>query len=169
MRLFVALDIDPAIRERMARFLDGVREFAADVRWVRAESLHITLKFIGEQPDHKLENIQKTLAEIRSPATRLNFHGYGFFPTPRSARVFWVGLDADEHLAKLADRVEQALHCAFTFRAEGDGIIFHTLEHLKFVRTLRTLITIRGQLHTSRKKMITALDAPASLRARTAQ
>jgi len=109
MRLFVALDIDPAIRERMARFLDGVREFAADVRWVRAESLHITLKFIGEQPDHKLENIQKTLAEIRSPATRLNFHGYGFFPTPRSARVFWVGLDADEHLAKLADRVEQAL------------------------------------------------------------
>jgi len=109
MRLFVAFDIDPDIRERLARFLDGVREFAPDARWVRAESLHITLKFIGEQPDRKLETIQKTLAEIRSPATSLNFHGYGFFPTPRSARVFWVGLDADEHLARLASLVEQAL------------------------------------------------------------
>ncbi len=109
MRLFVALDLDPAIRERMASFLDGVRGFAPDVRWVRAESLHITLKFIGEQPDRKLETIGKALGEIQSAATGLNFHGYGFFPSARSARVFWVGLDADEHLAKLAGLVEQAL------------------------------------------------------------
>ncbi len=109
MRLFVALDIDAAIRERMARFLDGVREFAPDARWVRAESLHVTLKFIGEQSDRKLETIQKALGEIHSAATGLNFHGYGFFPTPRSARVFWVGLDADEHLAKLAGLVENSL------------------------------------------------------------
>ena len=49
MRLFVALDIDDAIRDRIARFLDGVRGFAPDARWVRPESLHVTLKFIGEQ------------------------------------------------------------------------------------------------------------------------
>src|SRR5438270_10884020 len=101
MRLFVALDLDPEIRQRMARFLDRVREFASDARWVRAESLHITIKFIGEQPDHKLETIKQALAEIHSPATALNFHGYGFFPAPASARVFWVGVDADEYLAKL--------------------------------------------------------------------
>lgn len=109
MRLFVALDIDVAIRQRIAGFLDGIREFAPDVRWVRAESLHLTLKFIGEQPDGRLSTIQGALAEIHSPATGLNFHGYGFFPTARSARVFWVGVDADESLAHLASRVEQAL------------------------------------------------------------
>ena len=109
MRLFVALDIDPQIRGRIARFLDGVREFAPDVRWVHAESLHLTLKFIGEQPDGRLSIIQGALAEIHSPATGLNFHGYGFFPTARSARVFWVGVDADEHLTHLVSRVEQAL------------------------------------------------------------
>jgi 2'-5' RNA ligase len=109
MRLFVALDIDATIRERIARFLDGVREFAADARWVRAESLHLTLKFIGEQPDRKLDAIKHALAGIHSPATALNFHGYGFFPTVRSARVFWVGVDADEHLAKLARLVEETL------------------------------------------------------------
>ena len=51
MRLFVALDIDDSIRGRIARFLDGVRGFAPDARWVRPESLHVTLKFIGEKPD----------------------------------------------------------------------------------------------------------------------
>ena len=46
MRLFVGLDIDDPIRARISRFLEGVREFAPDARWVRPESLHITLKFI---------------------------------------------------------------------------------------------------------------------------
>ncbi|HKC71378.1 MAG TPA: RNA 2',3'-cyclic phosphodiesterase [Terriglobales bacterium] len=109
MRLFVALDMDATIRERIARFLDGVREFAPDARWVRAESLHLTLKFIGEQPDRKLDAIEQSLASIHSPATAVKLRGYGFFPTVRSARVFWIGVEADEHLASLARRVEEAL------------------------------------------------------------
>ena len=109
MRLFVALDIDPEIRQRIARFLDGVRAFTPDARWVRAESLHLTLKFIGEQPDSKLDAVKQSLAGIHSPATTLNFHGYGFFPTVRSPRVFWIGVEADEHLAPLVRLVEEAL------------------------------------------------------------
>ena len=109
MRLFVALDIDAAIRERITRFLEGVREFAPDARWVRAESLHITLKFIGEQADRKVDGIKQALAKIQSRATGLNFRGYGFFPTARSARVFWIGVDADQQLKELAGLVEQAL------------------------------------------------------------
>jgi 2'-5' RNA ligase len=109
MRLFVALDLDRSIRERIARFLEGVLEFAPDARWVRAESLHLTLKFIGEQPDRKLESVKQALAEVHSPPADLNFRGYGFFPTARSARVFWVGVEADERLAQLAGLVEQAL------------------------------------------------------------
>ena len=51
MRLFVALDIDEEIRHRIARFIDGIEGFAPEARWVTPESLHVTLKFIGEQPD----------------------------------------------------------------------------------------------------------------------
>ena len=47
MRLFVAFDIDDAIRVRIGRFLDGVREFGPDARWARPESLHVTFKLIG--------------------------------------------------------------------------------------------------------------------------
>jgi 2'-5' RNA ligase len=55
MRVFVAVDIDDAIRGRITRFLDGVRGFAEEARWVRPESLHITLKFIGEKSEEDVE------------------------------------------------------------------------------------------------------------------
>ena len=80
MRLFVALDIDDDIRNRIARFLDGVRGFAPDVRWARPESLHVTLKFIGEQSETQVEAIKRTLEKIEADHFELNFHGYGFFP-----------------------------------------------------------------------------------------
>lgn len=110
MRLFVALDIDDAIRERISRFMDGVREFAPDTRWVRPESLHITLKFIGEQPADAIEKIKSSLSTIKADAVQLTFRGHGFFPTPRSARVFWIGINSGPQLATLAGAVDQSLH-----------------------------------------------------------
>jgi len=106
MRLFVALDIDDAIRERMARFVTGVEGFAPDARWVAAESLHVTLKFIGEQPDAAVASIEAALGQIRSSAVEISFGGYGFFPTAKSARVFWVGMEAGPELAQLAATID---------------------------------------------------------------
>jgi 2'-5' RNA ligase len=109
MRVFVGIDIEPAIRERIARFMEGVREFAPDVRWLRAESLHVTLKFIGEAPTERVEEIKKTLAGIPVPETSIRFAEVGYFPTPRSARVFWIGVHAGPELARLAADIEQSL------------------------------------------------------------
>lgn len=109
MRLFIALDIDDAIRERLARFVEGVRNFAPDARWVRPESLHVTLKFIGEQPDAAVENINQALATISATTTEINFRGYGFFPTAKSARVFWIGMEAGSPLVALAAAIDEKM------------------------------------------------------------
>ena len=108
MRLFIALDIDNAIREHIARFLEGVRGFAPDARWVRPESLHVTLKFIGEKPTEKVDEIKLALAEVQGNAFDLSFRGFGFFPTPKAARVFWIGIEAGAVLAALATSVDKA-------------------------------------------------------------
>jgi len=108
MRTFVALDIDDPIRERIARFLDGVRGFAPDVRWVQPESLHVTLKFIGERPDAAVEGIKQALGAIRAEASEITFRKYGFFPTAKSARVFWTGIEAGPALGLLAKAVDEA-------------------------------------------------------------
>ena len=57
MRIFIGIDLDSEVRGRIARFLEGVESFAPDARWVRPESLHITLKFIGEQTPGRVEAI----------------------------------------------------------------------------------------------------------------
>ncbi len=109
MRLFVALDIDAEIRHRLALFLEGVRGFAPEARWARAESLHITLKFIGEMDAARLDDVRGALAQVRGVAGEIRFRGTGFFPTARSARVFWVGIEAEAGLAELARAVEGVL------------------------------------------------------------
>lgn len=110
MRLFVALDIDDSIRVRIARFLDGVRGFTPDARWVRPESLHITLKFIGEKPEDDIASIRRALGVIAADAIEISFRGYGFFPSTRSPRVFWVGVKSGEsRLTSLAAAVDESL------------------------------------------------------------
>jgi RNA 2',3'-cyclic 3'-phosphodiesterase len=109
MRLFVALDIEDAIRERIEKFVEGVRGFAPEARWARAESLHVTLKFIGEQPEEGLDAMKAALEGVRSEPMSLEFCGYGFFPNPKSARVFWVGIAGGEPLARLARGVDETI------------------------------------------------------------
>ncbi len=108
MRLFVALDLNDAVRERIARFIEGVAGFAPDARWVRPESLHVTLKFIGEKPPEILDQLKTALSSVLGEPFDLTFRGFGFFPTARSARVFWVGIEAGEALPALAAAVDRA-------------------------------------------------------------
>lgn len=107
MRLFVALDLSSEIRARIVTLIEGLRGFAPDLRWASAASLHLTLKFIGESD--QLDAIRESLQTIHSPAVELAFRGAGFFPTPRSPRVFWIGIESDERLAALARGIDEAL------------------------------------------------------------
>jgi len=108
MRIFVAIDLDTEIRQKIARFLDGVCPFAPDARWVTAESLHVTLKFIGEQKPEQVDAIKDRLRRVKANAIEIRFTGTGFFPTPRSPRVFWIGIQAGPELVKLAATVDAA-------------------------------------------------------------
>jgi len=109
MRIFVALDIDDTIRERISRFMDGLRGFAPDARWVRPESLHITLKFVGEKPPEIVEKIKQALLTVEAVAMGIGFRGYGFFPGPKAPRVFWIGIESGPQLASLARAVDKTL------------------------------------------------------------
>lgn len=107
MRLFIALDIDEHIRSRIGRFLDGVSGFAPEARWVQLESLHITLKFIGEKAEEIVTRLQGELNAIRVPSFTVSFSGFGFFPTPKAPRVFWIGTQAGAALQQLASAIDE--------------------------------------------------------------
>jgi 2'-5' RNA ligase len=109
MRVFIAIDLDHDVREKIARFLEGVREFAPDARWVSPESLHITLKFIGEQKPEQVAAITERLQSVVGKKVDIRVGGYGFFPTAKAPRVFWLGIQAGPELAELAANIDLAL------------------------------------------------------------
>jgi RNA 2',3'-cyclic 3'-phosphodiesterase len=109
MRIFVALDIEDGIRDDIARFLDGIRGFAPEAHWVRPESLHVTLKFIGEKPEQEIDRIKSSLSAIEANLFEINIRGHGFFPNPRAPRLFWIGIETDSRLRSLAATVDEKL------------------------------------------------------------
>ena len=76
--------------------------FAPEARWVRPESLHITLKFIGEQKPEQVEAITERLRQVEGTPFEIRSGGFGFFPTAKAPRVFWIGIHAGPDLAELA-------------------------------------------------------------------
>jgi 2'-5' RNA ligase len=108
MRIFIGIDLDPEVRTRIERFLEGVEGFAPDARWVRTESLHLTLKFIGEQTPEQVEAITERLRRVENSAFEIRAGGYGFFPTAKAPHVFWIGIHAGPQLAELAESIDIA-------------------------------------------------------------
>jgi len=109
MRIFIGIDLTEEIRARITRFLEGVSGFAPEARWMRPESLHVTLKFIGEQKPEQVEAVAQRLHAIKSHAIETRMSGYGFFPTLKAPRVFWIGIHAGPALAELAGGIDESL------------------------------------------------------------
>ena len=113
MRVFVG--VFPPAEVRLAALQTiriAARELGDRVRWTRPDNVHLTLKFLGEVEDERLEPLRSALREVcnsRAPfATSLN--GYGAFPTARRARVVWAGTGVGSvELSDLAAEVEAAL------------------------------------------------------------
>ncbi|OFV84982.1 MAG: 2'-5' RNA ligase [Acidobacteria bacterium RIFCSPHIGHO2_01_FULL_67_28] len=110
MRLFVALELTEGVRAALRELVARLEPAGADLRWVRPQGMHLTLKFIGETPEAKLPLLREALARVRSPKpVEMEFHGLGYFPNERRPRVFWVGIEASDNLPALAAEVEAAL------------------------------------------------------------
>ena len=111
MRLFIAIEIPEDIRTGFASLLKEFRSVAPQVKWVRAENLHVTLKFLGETEPAKLGALRNVLSAVRSAEpVSLEFRGLGFFPNDKRPRVFWAGMEASANLKSLAADVDQATH-----------------------------------------------------------
>jgi RNA 2',3'-cyclic 3'-phosphodiesterase len=111
VRLFIAIEIPPEIRATFAALLKELRAIAPQVKWVRSENLHVTLKFLGEPKSGKLSALQNVLASVRSgQPVNLQFRGLGFFPNERRPKVFWVGMESSPNLKTLAADIDSATH-----------------------------------------------------------
>ncbi|MGH9327299.1 MAG: RNA 2',3'-cyclic phosphodiesterase [Terriglobia bacterium] len=117
MRTFVAIDLPPEIRTELARIQSLFRAAlgspsGADgsVRWTDISGTHLTLKFLGEVAERKLQAVIERLQEI-GPFEKFDVvvRGFGVFPNPREPRVFWAGVEPSLALEALRRRVDESL------------------------------------------------------------
>jgi len=94
MRVFIAVDIPGEVRKALGDLQRALRPLTASARWVAPESIHITLKFIGEIPEKRLDDISENLTGLTWKPFTVTVRGVGFFPGTRSPRVFWAGMEA---------------------------------------------------------------------------
>lgn len=133
MRLFIAVNFPPAILGDLNAKLASLRSRLPAASWVKEGTQHVTLAFLGEQPESRVETIAKDLIDAmdRIPAFEARLHGCGFFPNPRRARVGWVGLEPEEPFVDAARTVREIV--------SRDGV---TLDAAEF-RPHLTLMRIR--------------------------
>ena len=104
-RLFVAIDIPEELKADLRRFAS---ELPA-ARWVLADQLHLTLRFIGEVGPQTCAAIKGALSGLCFQSFPLALHGTGHFPPGRHPRVLWIGVEPSDPLARLHQDLELAL------------------------------------------------------------
>ena len=113
IRSFIAIPVPRAgikVLEDAVEKLES--ELGKNVRWVRPESIHLTLKFMGDIPAEKVERVLEALPPVaaRFSPIELSISGLGVFPNPRRPRVLWAGVHGDlETLSSLQLAVDVAV------------------------------------------------------------
>ena len=119
IRTFVAVELEASLCQALAQVQMALRSrleqsAGSDIRiqWVKPESIHQTLKFLGDIPEDRVPDVQAALARVAGGHSRftVDVEGLGVFPDARAPRVLWVGLTAHvDALKRLAADIEAAL------------------------------------------------------------
>jgi RNA 2',3'-cyclic 3'-phosphodiesterase len=125
VRGFVAVLLPDGVRSRLAATAAELRARAPGLAWVRAENLHLTLRFLGDLEPAVLERAREAVqaaATAMGPFT-VALGGLGGFPSTRAPRVVWAGVvTGGEGLRAL----HAALDAALVARGiPGEGRAFH--------------------------------------------
>ena len=104
-RLFIALDLPKACQQELRAIDPGI----AGLRWLKAETMHVTLSFLGDVGDHAQERLEDALQQIRVPHFFLDLHGLGSFGGARPT-VVWAGVGKGHpHLFALYKHIQDAV------------------------------------------------------------
>lgn len=109
MRAFVSVDATSGPLATLQSELASMQGWnPRDVRPVEEHNFHFTLIFLGEVSEEQVDKIKEKLATVRFSPFTITYSGIGAFPSPRNARVVWVGID-DEGAGKLGELAGQVV------------------------------------------------------------
>ncbi|MFP4083063.1 MAG: RNA 2',3'-cyclic phosphodiesterase [Candidatus Aminicenantes bacterium] len=111
MRTFIAIDLDDKIKQSLSSLIQELDKVSTNIKWVKKEAMHLTLKFLGEIALEKISEIKAVLEKIcrQYDGFSLKLKGTGSFPPGKKPRVLWVGVEESSNIKSLQARIEQEL------------------------------------------------------------
>lgn len=112
MRTFIAISLDNEIKNHLEQLIAKLKACQCHVRWVNANGMHLTLKFLGDVSSEKIPEISKVMDLVCEgyQAFPLELGGTGTFPpSSKKPRVVWVGVKSNDSLFSLQKELEDEL------------------------------------------------------------
>ena len=112
LRIFLALDLDQPIKSQLLRLQNRLDKIGADVRWVKDEQIHLTMKFLGEITDQMAADVCRLCQNVSAEFEPFEFEvrAAGCFANHGRPRVLWVGVeDPSGCVRRLNERIEKTL------------------------------------------------------------
>ncbi len=137
IRSFIAIDIGRV--PELLKFVKALREIDSDLKFVKLDSLHITLKFLGDIDEElvpEIESFMRKAVEGHEPF-EMDLKGTGVFPNYERISVVWAGLENTEILSNIAEKLDDGL-TMMGFRQERRKFS----PHITIARVGNTLDTI---------------------------
>ena len=144
LRVFLALDLDEAVKSQLIRLQNRLDKIGADVRWVKAEHIHLTMKFLGEISDQMAVDICRLCPNVSAEFEPFEFEvrSAGCFANHGLPRVVWIGIDDPSgFVRRLHERIEKTL-APLGLRRERRAFKPHVT--LGRVRSARNAIELRA-------------------------
>ncbi|PIU50773.1 RNA 2',3'-cyclic phosphodiesterase [Candidatus Desantisbacteria bacterium CG07_land_8_20_14_0_80_39_15] len=154
IRIFIAIELMQEIKENLRGIQEELKKANADVKWVKPENIHLTLKFMGSVPAQQIPEIA---GELKSGLVRMDPLGTGFgffsveiakvgsFPEKGKPRVIWAGVESgSEDVIRLQGKVEDSLK-KFNFPGEDREYTPHlTVGRVKGPENIKVLQELLG-------------------------
>lgn len=116
MRTFIALDFSPEIINKITEIINYFKTQTPQraLKWVAPQNLHLTIKFLGEVPENKIEQIKGLINQAlrNENAFEIGVDGIGMYPNQHMPRVVWLGIEGSERLKGIHNKLDTTLEKA---------------------------------------------------------
>ena len=113
MRIFIAVELPAKSREKIDTIINYFKTQLPNqsLKWVGAENLHLTIKFIGEIPEEALSKVKIIIDDVlaQQPEFSISIEGLGMFPNLNNPQVIWLGIIGGDPLVSIHHQLNQSL------------------------------------------------------------
>jgi 2'-5' RNA ligase len=142
LRCFISVELPEELKKNIYVHVEKLKAAGADVKWVRPENLHLTLKFLGDTQEELLKDINERLISLAAAHGSFFLHisGAGTFPNIKYPRIIWLGVHDSEQIIKLQHDIDKSM-AGLGFEKDDKQFTPHlTIGRVKSMRNKDALI-----------------------------